>query len=87
MFGILDYLKIGAGAALGFAATYALSAAIWQPQARHEGATAERAAIMARSIEAMQERAGTDAEIRKMDDASLCSELGGIWLPDENTCR
>jgi hypothetical protein len=87
MIGILDAVKMAAGAALGFAAASLMSMAVWQPQARYEGAAAERAAIMARSIEAMQERAGTDAEIRKMDDASLCSELGGFWVPDENACR
>lgn len=45
------------------------------------GRAAERQAILTRSIETLRERTKVDDQIRDMDDAGLCRELGG--LPDE----
>lgn len=45
------------------------------------GRTAERTAILNRSVEILRERNATDDEIRNMDDAALCAALGGV--PDE----
>lgn len=45
------------------------------------GRTAERTAILNRSVEILRERNATDDEIKGMDDRQLCLALGG--LPDE----
>ena len=43
------------------------------------GRTAERTAILNRSVEILRERNATDDEIRNMDDAALCAALGGVF--------
>ena len=45
------------------------------------GAASERQAILTRSIDVLRERTKVDDQIRDMDSARLCRELGG--LPDE----
>jgi hypothetical protein len=45
------------------------------------GAASERTAILTRSIDVLRERTKVDDQIRDMDSARLCRELGG--LPDE----
>lgn len=46
------------------------------------GAASERAAILTRSVEVLRERNATDEKVRNMDDAGLCSALGGSVMPD-----
>ncbi|SFJ65871.1 hypothetical protein [Aerobium aerolatum] len=50
-------------------------------KAYHAGAAAERLTTLNRSVEVLRERNATDDQIRNLDDAGLCRELGG--LPDE----
>lgn len=50
-------------------------------KAYHAGAAAERHAILNRSVEVLRKRSAIDDQIRNMDDAGLCRQLGG--LPDE----
>lgn len=44
-------------------------------------ATARAEAIKA-TMEQLQERNATDAEVNDLDAAGLCDALGGRWLPD-----
>ena len=50
------------------------------------GAASERTAILTRSIDVLRERTKVDDQIRDMDDAGLCSALGGSIMPD-GTCQ
>ena len=54
--------------------------------AYNAGRSAEREAMLARSIEILRERNATDDQISNMDDAELCSALDGQWVPDTGTC-
>lgn len=83
MFGLLDWIKIGGGAALG-AAVVALPI-YWKGAA--DGRAAERADALARSMEIIKERSETNDEIGRLDDAALCRELGGEWVQPDNVCR
>lgn len=49
---------------------------------RHDGAASERADQLAKSIELIQKRGKTNAEVSKLDDVALCRELGGEWMRD-----
>ena len=49
------------------------------------GRTAERTAILNRSVEILRERNATDDEIRNLDDASLCAALGGVFA--DGSCQ
>ncbi|WP_312222552.1 hypothetical protein [Rhizobium rhizoryzae] len=81
MIGLIDGLKIGAGAAGGFLVALALSVTAWQPSAKREAIASERAAQLAKFISIIQKRTKTDAAVSKLDNRFLCLELGG--LPDE----
>lgn len=49
--------------------------------AYQSGRQKEREALLARSVEILRERNRVDEEVRDMDAAGVCRELGG--LPDE----
>lgn len=55
--------------------------------AYNRGRENERAAALERSIELIKERSRINDEIGDLDDADLCRELGGQWLPDEARCE
>ena len=56
--------------------------AAWAINAAYQaGRTAERTAILNRSVEILRERNHVDDEVRDMDAVGLCAALGG--LPDE----
>ncbi|PDT47345.1 hypothetical protein CO661_14275 [Sinorhizobium fredii] len=67
------------GAAAGFLIFSAVNALWWLPAARSEGRALERAASIARSIEIIQQRSRTNAEINALTPGALCSELGGVF--------
>ena len=84
---MLSFLLSRQGAALiGIVAVLVLLTASHR-FAYQAGRTAERTAILNRSVEILRERNSTDDEVRNMDDASLCAALGGRWLPDDGTCQ
>lgn len=91
MFGLLAALWNGRqyaiGAAAGFLIFSAVNALWWLPAARSEGREMERAAALKRSMELIEQRSRTNAEINALDDAGLCAALGGRWVPDENICH
>lgn len=76
-------LYVIAASGLAFAVLLGLSHTI----AYRHGRAAERVAALERSMDLVRERGETNAEISAMDDAALCAELGGRWLPDDASCR
>lgn len=86
MFGLLDYLKIGAG----FAAGAVLAGAIAYTSGHWRGVNDGRAQIeseaRARAMALIEQRNHDNAEITDLDAAHLCVELGGKWLPKDNRC-
>lgn len=53
------------------------------PAARNEGRELERAATLQKSIETIQKRSKTNAEIRNLSASALCIELGGVFSDGE----
>lgn len=79
------------GGVLGLIAAFAifqLVNTVWLlPDARNEGREMERADALKKSIELIQKRSKTNAEIRVFDTGALCRELGGRWVPADNVCE
>ncbi|PST27217.1 hypothetical protein C7U60_02735 [Mesorhizobium plurifarium] len=75
------------GAIGGFLLFSAINALLWLPEAREEGRELERAASLKRSMELIEQRSRTNAEINALDDAGLCAALGGRWVPDKKLCE
>lgn len=76
-------LYLIAGAALALIAGLTFS----HIKAYQAGAQGERAAALSRSIDLIKERGKTNAEVNRLDDAALCRELGGKWVPDTASCE
>ncbi|WP_139811984.1 hypothetical protein [Ensifer aridi] len=83
LWGARQYAIGGVGGFLLFSAVNAL---LWLPGARDEGRAMERAAALKRSMEIIQQRSRTNAEIRSLDDAGLCAALGGRWVLEDKRC-
>jgi len=82
---MLSFLFSRAGAAMIGIVAAALIAA-WAINAAYQaGRTAERTAILNRSVEILRERNATDDQIRNMDDAALCAALGGVFT--DGSCQ
>lgn len=73
------------GAVGGFLLLSVVNALLWLPAARNEGRELERAAAFKRTMELIQQRSRTNAEIDALSPAALCAELGGVFENDE--CR
>lgn len=82
---MISFLLSKAGAAMiGIVAAAIL--ATWAINAAYQaGRTAERTAILNRSVEILRERNRVDDEIRNLDDASLCAALGGVFA--DGSCQ
>ena len=74
MIGLLDALKIGAGAILG-AALFAAPAYLYGVKA---GKTAAATAALEKTVEILRERKLTDEMVSGMSDDDLCRALGGV---------
>jgi len=72
MFGLLDWLKLAAGAVLG-AAVIAVPVYLY---GKAEGRQIERAASLSRSVEALRERNATDDRINLLKSLSNASRMG-----------
>lgn len=81
MIGLLDAIKIGAGAILGAAL---ISGPIYL-YGNSAGKTEAATAALQKSIEIMRERSATDDEISRSDLAGLCRHLG-LLEDDEREC-
>ncbi|MBD9372768.1 hypothetical protein IB238_09055 [Rhizobium sp. ARZ01] len=79
-------LTLAAGAVLGASAAAAtftvLNVLLWLPTARDEGRDLERADALKRSIEIIQQRSRTNAEVNALDARGICIDLGGEWVQD-----
>lgn len=84
MLGLLDYLKIGGGAALGFVACLSINALVWRPAAEAEAREAERASLQAATTIAIGELSNEadKARVRRR----LCIERGGVYLNATGLC-
>lgn len=81
MIGLFDTLKIGAGVALG--AALATGPAYLYGHSRGQAST--RTAALEKTVEILQERELTNAEISRADAAALCSHLG-LQDSDRDEC-
>ncbi|TPJ97637.1 hypothetical protein FJ872_31995 [Mesorhizobium sp. B2-5-9] len=82
MFGLLDWIKIGGGAAAGAIVAGALAYSVGHWRGVDEGKALERTAALQRSMDLIKERNETNAKVNDLDDAGLCAALGGKWMPD-----
>jgi hypothetical protein len=86
---MLNRLHIFIGAVFGGLAVFLVMQAVnalWViPAAKDAGREIERAAILKQAMENIEERSKTNAEIRNLDDAGLCLELGGVL--ENGICR
>jgi len=71
------------GALFGIGLFGLVSVVYFLPQAREEGRELERAATLQKSIETIQKRSKTNAEIRNLSASALCLELGGVFSDGE----
>lgn len=79
MFGLLDYLKLGAGALVGAA----LMAAPAYFYGKAAGKSEITASLQSDRITILKDGTKIDAEALTADDTSLCTLLGGCELPDD----
>lgn len=79
MIGLLDALKIGAGAVLGAVVLYAYVQIVSLPAARSEARAHLIAEQAVQSQKEELERKGDDATLQRMSDYDLCrAYLGGV---------
>lgn len=72
MIGLLDAVKLSAGALLGALAVYAYTEAVSLPAARSEGRARLIAEQAVQSQREEMERKGDDAKLQRMSDYDLC---------------
>ncbi|MDX3926730.1 MAG: hypothetical protein QHC90_13125 [Shinella sp.] len=89
MFGFLLNWDRVLGALIGFGLAWTILAGlnqfIWLPQAREDAAAEARAESVKRSMELLQERSRTNADVNALDAGRLCVELGGVF--EDGTCN
>ncbi|MER9459663.1 hypothetical protein NKI80_07135 [Mesorhizobium sp. M0387] len=86
MFGLLDWIKIGGGAAAGALVAGALMFTVGHWRGVNEGRSQIESESRARAMALIEQRSHDNAEITDLDAAHLCVELGGKWLPKDNRC-
>ncbi|CAN7686554.1 hypothetical protein LJR098_002285 [Rhizobium sp. LjRoot98] len=77
---------VGVGLIFGLVLYHLINIAVWRPAAVSEGREMERADALKKSIELIQKRSQTNAEIHVLDTGALCRELGGRWVPEHRVC-
>lgn len=84
MFGLLDWFKIGAGAASGFVICLTINALVWQPAAVREAREAERASLQAATSKAIGELSNEadKARVRRR----ICIERGLLYSNRTGEC-
>jgi hypothetical protein len=73
MFGLFDWLKLGAGAVVGAIVAGAVAWQLGQAVGEKAGRDAEQAAARTRALELIAQRNHDNAEISTEDIAGLCS--------------
>lgn len=67
------------GGGLAWCGLMVLNQTIWLPNAEEKGRQEVRAEMIERAMELVRERSRTNADVQKLDDRSICIELGGLW--------
>ena len=79
MISLINALKLGAGAILGGVIVYSYVQAFTLPAAREQERQLIRAETLERAIDLYQERSRTNADVQRLSDSDICTELGGLW--------
>src|SRR5690606_3090421 len=83
MFGLLDYLKIGVGAAMG---ALVVAGPLYL-YGNHQGRQQAAVAALEASIKAYKDRSHENETVEALDPISLCIELGGLRADCEAELR
>lgn len=83
MIGIVDAIKLGIGAIAGAGLAVLFCYLVIVPSAKDDARQEERAAQLQRSMDLIEKRSETNAEIRNLDDAELCRAIGGLYVNNE----
>lgn len=83
--GLFDAIKIGTGAIAGAAVAVLFCYLVIVPDAKNDARQEERAAQLQKSMDLIEKRSETNAEIRNLDDSALCAALGGVYV--NNDCQ
>lgn len=83
MIGIVDAIKIGVGGVAGAGLAVLFCYLVIVPSAKDDARQEERAAQLQKSMDLIEKRSETNAEIRNLDDAGLCVSLGGLYVNNE----
>lgn len=75
------------GLIFGLLLYHLVNIAVWRPSAVDEGRKIERAAVIQQAMKNIEQRGKTNAEIRVLDTAALCRELGGHWVSEDKLCQ
>lgn len=65
------------GLIFGVVLFHLINIAVWRPAAVNEGRQLERADALKKSIELIQKRSKTNADVRDLSAGGLCAALGG----------
>lgn len=68
------------GLIFGVVLFHLINIAVWRPAAVNEGRTLERADALKKSIELIQKRSKTNADVRDLSAGGLCAALGGKFV-------
>lgn len=80
-FGLFDYLKVGAGVALGASLAFYPAKLIGRAEGRAQAATA----ALSKSVEILRERNVVNEQVSLADAAALCGDLG-LSDADQTEC-
>jgi hypothetical protein len=59
---------------------------VHDPSVRAETRSLIEAQARERALELIKKASEDHEEISNMDMSGICSELGGVWMPDERRC-
>lgn len=79
MIGLLDAAKMAGGALIGAVVVIAYTHLVSLPAARSEAKQQVRAETLQRAIDLVHERSRTNADVQRLSDSDICTELGGLW--------
>ena len=82
---MFDAIKLGLGAIVGAAVAVLFCYLVIVPSAKNDARQEERAAQLQKSMDLIEKRSETNAEIRNLDDSALCAALGGVYV--NNDCQ
>lgn len=84
---ITSPFQMAIGAAVMFGLVMIWNITIDNPSVRREVREQVEQEARQRALDLIKQRREDDEELSNMDSASLCRELGGIWVRESNTCN